>query len=43
VVEEHFSFVHPYYGDDKYQRLFFSEDLDLMLERHEQNVFLYSR
>ena len=40
-VKEHFSFVHPYYGDDKYQRLFFSEDLDLMLERQDQNVFLY--
>jgi hypothetical protein len=43
VVKEHFSFVHPYYGDDKYQRLFFSEKLDRMLERQEQNVFLYSR
>ena len=34
-VFEHFSFKHPYYGDDKFQRIFFSEDLDYMLERQE--------
>jgi hypothetical protein len=33
-VYEHFSFVHPYYGDDTFHRLFFSEDLEYMLERH---------
>ena len=42
-VFEHFSFTHPYYGDDKFQRIFFSEDLDYMLERQEQNVLLYRR
>lgn len=40
-VFEHFSFIHPYYGDDKFQRIFFSKDLDYMLERQEQNVLLY--
>lgn len=42
-VLEHFNFIHPYYGDDKFQRLFFSDDLEYMLERHEQNVILYKR
>ena len=42
-VFEHFSFTHPYYGDDKFQRIFFSENLDYMLERQEQNVLLYRR
>lgn len=42
-VVEKFSFIHPYYGDDKFQRLFFSESLDLMLERQDQNVFLYEK
>jgi hypothetical protein len=42
-VKEHFTFVHPYYGDDKFQRLFFSDDLQYMLERQEQNVFYYKR
>lgn len=42
-VEEHFSFVHPYYGDDRFQRLFFSDDLRFMLERQDQNVILYKR
>lgn len=42
-IFEHFSFIHPYYGDDKFQRLFFSDDLQYMLERQEQNVLLYKR
>jgi hypothetical protein len=40
---EHFTFYHPYYGDENFQRLFFSEKLDLMLERQDQNVFLYDK
>ena len=32
-VVQHFTFVHPYFGDDKFQRLFFSDDLKHMLER----------
>jgi len=42
-VLEHFTFYHPYYGDENFQRLFFSEKLDLMLERQDQNVFLYDK
>lgn len=42
-VHEHFTFNHPYYGDKKFQRLFFSDDLNYMLERHEQNVILYEK
>lgn len=42
-VYEHFNFVHPYYGKDKFQRLFFSDDLNYMLERQEQNVILYKK
>lgn len=42
-VYENFSFDHPYYGDDKLQRLFFSDDLRYMLERQEQNVILYEK
>ncbi len=32
-VEEVVSFVHPIYGKDVYQRIYFSEKLDYMLER----------
>jgi hypothetical protein len=42
-VKEHFMFIHPYYGDNKFQRLFFSDDLHYMIERQEQNVFYYKR
>jgi hypothetical protein len=41
-VKEHFSFVHPFY-EKQFHRLFFSDDLEYMLERHEQNVFIYKR
>jgi hypothetical protein len=41
-VVEHFNFVHPFY-EKQFHRLFFSEDLEYMIERHEQNVFLYHR
>ena len=41
-VKEHFSFVHPFY-EKQFHRLFFNDDLQYMIERHEQNVFLYKR
>ncbi|CDW78106.1 wd-40 repeat protein [Stylonychia lemnae] len=43
-IEEHFSFVHPNYGEGRYQRMFFSDDLQFMLERiQNQRVFFYKR
>ena len=41
-VKENFSFVHPFY-EKQFHRLFFSDDLEHMIERHEQNVFIYKR
>ena len=42
-VEEHFTFVHPYYNGE-YQRIYFSDDLNYMLERlQNQRVFFYRR
>ena len=41
-VEEHFTFIHPWYQGD-YQRIYFSDDLRFMLERQKQRVFLYRR
>jgi len=32
-IEEHFTFVHPNYGQGRYQRIYFSDDLQYMLER----------
>lgn len=43
-VKQHFTFVHPYYGAGVYQRIYFSDDLNFMLERIiNQRVFLYKR
>jgi len=41
-VNELFSFVHPFY-ENQFHRLFFSDNVELMIERHEQNVFIYKR
>lgn len=32
-VKEYCTFVHPFYGVGKYQRITFSDDLEFMLER----------
>ena len=32
-VKEHFTFTHPFYGVGNYQRIYFSDDLEYMLER----------
>jgi hypothetical protein len=42
-IKTHFSFIHPLY-DDGYQRIYFSENLEHMLERlMNQRCFLYKR
>ena len=41
-ITEHFSFVHPNYGYGEYQRIYFSDDLNYMLERlSNQRVCVY--
>jgi hypothetical protein len=43
-IKEHFTFVHPFYGVGKYQRIYMSSNLEYMLERlQNQRVFLYQR
>ena len=43
-IKEHFSFIHPFYGVGKYQRIYISENMDYMLERLiNQKVLLYQR
>ncbi len=41
-VKEHYNFIHPFY-EKQFHRLFFSDDFEYMLERHEQNVLLYKK
>lgn len=43
-VKEHFTFIHPFYGIGKYQRIYISDNMDYMLERLiNQRVFVYQR
>jgi hypothetical protein len=44
-VKEHLSYIFPYYGGDKYtQYMFFSDDMNFMLERLiNARAFLYLR
>jgi len=43
-VKEHFTFIHPFYGVGKYQRLYLSQNMEYMIERLvNQRVFLYQR
>jgi hypothetical protein len=43
-IKEHFTFIHPFYGVGKYQRIYFSENNEYMLERLvNQKVTLYHR
>ena len=40
----HFQFVHPIFSDHDYQRIYFSDDRKLMMEKFvNHEVFLYSR
>lgn len=32
-VKEHFTFIHPFYGIGKYQRIYISDNMEYMLER----------
>lgn len=32
-VKEHFTFTHAFYGTGNYQRIYFSENMEYMLER----------
>lgn len=43
-VKEHFTFIHPFYGKGKYQRIYLSDNMEYMLERLvNQRVFLYQK
>jgi hypothetical protein len=44
TINLHFQFVHPYFTDTSYERIFFSDDRQLMLEKFETSeMFLFKR